>query len=342
MKKSLLAASVLALVLAVFSFQPVSAAPQSAPSAWDLLAAVNALRAANGLPAFQVDGYLMASAQGQADYLASIGPNVGNGHAGPGGNTVDERAYAAGLPYVAGLDITECWAMTGLSGTLDYVIYTIWNDPDHMGVMLSTKGLLAGVGVAVSGSWVYYILDVANYFGEGPSHVSVTSSSAAPAGTSNGAPAASNPTPVVSQYIAPVKLAEPAADGSITHRVLSGQSLWSIAVAYGVKIEDIRQLNALSEATLIYPGQSLLIRAAVQAPNTPTTPPAVSASPTAQLEPLPTAMQTSIAPTAALSPTKFSTTSSASSARLTPLFIILLALFVIGLILLALGFLLRH
>ena len=340
MKKIRIAASVLTLVLTLFTFQPVFAAPQPAPSAWDLLAAVNALRAANGLPAFQVDGYLMASAQGQADYLASIGPNVGNGHAGPGGNTVDDRAYAAGLPYVAGLDITECWAMTGANGTLEYVIYTIWNDPDHMGVMLSTKGLLAGVGVAVSGDWIYYILDVANYFGEGPTHVSITTTSAVPASGTSGAAPAGNLTPVVSQYIAPVKQAEPAADGSVTHTVLSGQSLWSIAMAYDVQIEDIRQLNALSAATLIYPGQKLLIKPSAAAMFTLT--PTVMITPTALPENIPTAVVPLMPALAVTESAQVPTNAVLSPAGLSPLYITLLVIFGLGLLLVAAGFLLRH
>ncbi len=336
MKKIYLAVCAAVLCLTAFALQPVFASPLTAPSAWELLAAVNALRAANGLPAFQTDAYLMAAAQGQADYLAAIGPDFSNGHAGPGGNTPDDRASAAGFPYVQGLDITECWAMTGPAGTLDYVIYTLWNDPDHMGVMLSSKGQLAVVGVAVSGSWTYYILDVANYFGAQPSHVQPVVVPGAPA-SSSGA------TPMVSQYVAPVKLAEPGADGSIIHEVLSGQSLWSIAIAYGVTIEELKSLNTISDATLLSIGQKLVIRAPGSAN---TAQPTSSPSP-AVTQTLPTSIPTVVTLTA--QPTLFSSTptsvpqsAAAPSLGFSLLTVGLLALFAVGVVFIAVGFLLRR
>ena len=69
----------------------------NAPGAYDLIAAVNSLRASNGLGALEVDGSLMAAGKVQADYLASIGgPNIANGHQGAGGT----YAMIAPLPLV--------------------------------------------------------------------------------------------------------------------------------------------------------------------------------------------------------------------------------------------------
>ena len=73
----------------------------------------------------------------------------------------------------------------------------------------------------------------------------------------------------VSQYIAPVKIATPQADGSIIHQVQSGQSLWSIAIKYGVKIDAIRRLNNISADGTIYIGQKLIIQSPGQ--KSPTT-----------------------------------------------------------------------
>jgi LysM repeat protein len=42
--------------------------------------------------------------------------------------------------------------------------------------------------------------------------------------------------------------------------VLQGQTLWSIATTYGVKIDQIRQLNGLTSESLIYAGEKLLIK----------------------------------------------------------------------------------
>ena len=66
--------------LCLLPYRPVLAAPQPSARAYDLIAAVNALRVAHGLAPYHVDPLLMIAAQGQADYLASQHPNVGDGH----------------------------------------------------------------------------------------------------------------------------------------------------------------------------------------------------------------------------------------------------------------------
>ena len=43
----------------------------------------------------------------------------------------------------------------------------------------------------------------------------------------------------VPQYMIPVSLATARPDGDVVHEVKYGQTLWSIAIEYGVKIEDI-------------------------------------------------------------------------------------------------------
>jgi LysM repeat protein len=59
----------------------------------------------------------------------------------------------------------------------------------------------------------------------------------------------------------------PNADGSVTHVVKDGESLWSIATAYGVSVEQIQNLNGMtSDFTVINIGQNLLIYAAGSLP----------------------------------------------------------------------------
>ncbi len=77
----------------------------------------------------------------------------------------------------------------------------------------------------------------------------------------------------------------PRPDGAIIHVVGPGQTLWGIAIAYGVKINDILNLNNLpSTTTVVYVGQKLTIRKADAASRTPTltqTHPAITLTPTA-------------------------------------------------------------
>ena len=65
-----------------------------------------------------------------------------------------------------------------------------------------------------------------------------------------------------SELIQAIELATPAADGSITHLVKSGQTLWAIAVAYKVRVAQIQFLNNLGQTVVIYEGQKLIIKEA--------------------------------------------------------------------------------
>ena len=67
----------------------------------------------------------------------------------------------------------------------------------------------------------------------------------------------------MSQIIASIKIAEPDADGNTYHVVQNGQSLWSIASAYGVKIEDVAAWNNIKDPAAIALNQKLLIPSAV-------------------------------------------------------------------------------
>jgi LysM repeat protein len=217
---------------------------------YDLIAAVNALRSANGLKAYSIDPLLMLSAQTQADYLASQAPGPVSGHVGPGGSDADARAKAVGFPYVAGLDINENWASMQIGTSFDELFNGGWSDAAHQHTMLHQYGQLAGAGIAVSGDRMYIILNVAAYWGDSGKTPWPTSSGVGQSGTPGG----------VSQYIAPVKIATPLADGSVIHQVQSGQSLWSIAIKYGIKIDTIRRLNNISPDGTIQIGQKLIIR----------------------------------------------------------------------------------
>lgn len=244
--------SVIGSALVVLSFPAVIKAQGQAPSGYDLLAAVNALRASHGLSPYGVDPLLMLSSQMQADYLASQAPGPVSGHIGPGGSDADARARAVGFPYITGLDINENWAAIPVGTTFEAIFNGVWGDSTHQHTLLHPRGQLAGAGIAVSGDTMYIILDVAAYWGDAGKTPWPTSSVIDMAGG----------TPVISQYIVPVQIATPLPNGSIVHQVQSGQSLWSIAIKYGVTIDTIRKLNGIATDNTIYIGQKLIIQEA--------------------------------------------------------------------------------
>jgi len=225
------------------------AASTSAPTAYELIEAVNAYRLKNGLPPYAIDSILMTSAQTHAEYLASQGKNY-SGHIGIGGTDADARAAALGYPQVPGLDINENWASVPLSTDIESLLFNVWGDPQHTHTLLHPQGQHIGVGVAVTDDSVIYVLDVAAYWGDAGLTQQPTSA-AYPGITREGA---------ISQYIAPVEVAEANKDGKVYHHVLQGQTLWNIAKAYGVTIEQICQLNGITSESLIYEGQKLLIK----------------------------------------------------------------------------------
>ena len=277
----ILIAALLALFLLSYPLSISHGAPQLAPSSYDVIAAVNALRTSHGLPLYDVDPILMMAAQTQADYLAST-PNFGSGHIGPGGTDADARAIALGFPYVQGLDINENWGTLQEGEPIESLIFGGWSDEQHMHTMLHDRGQLVGVGVAVSGDTAYVILDVAAYWGDAGLTAQPTTSAYGQNSATQYA---------VSQYIAPVLTASPSNDGSIWHKVMSGQSLWMIASHYKVDIERLRQLNNMGESDTIYIGQKLLI----QLPQT-ATPGGVEATAT------PASLATPLPPAGAITP----------------------------------------
>ncbi|MGV8025896.1 MAG: LysM peptidoglycan-binding domain-containing protein [Anaerolineaceae bacterium] len=250
MKKQWIALNILFLFGCLAFTKPVQAAPLQVPTAYELIDAVNAYRVANGLTPYAIDPILMISAQTHAEYLASQ-EGAYSGHVGEGGTDADARAAALGYPQVPGLDINENWAGLPISADLDTLLYTAWGDSQHTHTMLHQMGQHVGAGVAVSGDSVIYVLDVAAFWGDAGLTVQPTSD--AYPGLSSGGVS-------ISQYMAPVEIAEPNEDGKVIHTVLQGQTLWSIATTYGVKIDQICQLNGLTSESMIYTGQKLLIK----------------------------------------------------------------------------------
>jgi LysM repeat protein len=76
---------------------------------------------------------------------------------------------------------------------------------------------------------------------------------------SPGGASAPGTTPIAVQ---PLQTAAPNADGSVVHEVQYGETLWAIAIAYQVTLDELLALNGLSKEAVILPGDQLLVRPA--------------------------------------------------------------------------------
>src|SRR6266496_443090 len=74
--------------------------PNFAGTPYDLVNAVNVLRASNGLTPYSINSILMYTAQSQADFMAATGNMT---HAGAGGSGLTDRLLAAGYPLAGDL-----------------------------------------------------------------------------------------------------------------------------------------------------------------------------------------------------------------------------------------------
>lgn len=261
------------ILLVVFGSSTRGSAQAGDPYA--LIDAVNNLRAANGLPALQMNGILMSIAQGHSDYQATIGQVT---HTGAGGTRPRDRAAAAGYGGGGTFFISENIA-GGTDLSVAEVISWWLGDAPHTQTMLGANYQDIGAGVSVSNGFVYYTIDVGYMSGSG----------------SNSPPAATvtpgGPTPIP---IYMVQTATPNPDGSLVHTVLSGQTISRIAEAYGLTEAELMALNNLT-SDAIYVGDKLIIR--------PAGTPGPTATSTATTTP-------TRAPTSTRHPTRTSTASS--------------------------------
>lgn len=243
---------VLLVFIAFFPLENVAGAalaPHLQSSANDLIAEVNALRIANGLTAYSVSSILMGTAQAQADYMAAIGTVT---HSGPGGVGLTQRLLNAGYPLAGDLSLGGFRAENitgGPNKTAAQAVLEWQGDAPHLNTMLSPNLMEIGAGVAKVGNTYYMVIDCA-------------------LPTTSGQPQAYTPGPddtvvgtsAPSDFIVPIVTSTPDADGLVYHEVQYGQTLWAIAIEYGVKIDEIRALNSLGQGTDIYQGDRLLVR----------------------------------------------------------------------------------
>lgn len=265
---------ILAMLLLPVSAQAESIHQSSKQmTVYDLINAVNALRAAYGLEPYSINSILMYTAQSQADFMASTGEVT---HSGPGGTALTQRLLAAGYPLSGDLSLGGFRAENIISGNLVMVAESAINgwmgDAPHQNTMLSPNLTEIGAGVAMANGRTYLVIDVAR-----PTDApNLPSGGTSVVGSGTIVPAPDAP-------ISPVILSTPNAMGEVVHEVLYGQSLWQLAISYGVKIEDIKRLNGLLDNS-IYPGNKLLMKieaTATLAPPTATAIPVTTVAPIA-------------------------------------------------------------
>jgi uncharacterized protein YkwD len=222
----------LLVLMATWLSSPLVTLAQS-ETAYDLVNAVNDLRALHGLEPYRVDPTLMAYAQKHSEYQAKTQQST---HIHSDGT----------LPQSIGLQENVAAGDVGVV-TVAVVVYEIWVDWGHRHILVGYSTGDIGAGIAYSkNAQAYYTVDIR----PGQEAKTIT-------------PEATSPS------YAPLETSTPSKDCSIIHVVGYGQSLWSIAQAYGVTINTIRDLNNLaSDSTIIQIGQNLLIQPAC----TPTLP----------------------------------------------------------------------
>ncbi len=253
--------------------------PQFTASPYDLIDAVNALRASFGLAPYSISAILMSTAQAQADFMAATGNMT---HSGPDGIGLTERLLAAGYPLAGDLSLGGFRSENITGGNEDMPAEAAvdrWTgDAPHLNTMVSQSLTEIGAGVAVRDGRVYFVIDAARPTTSGEPQ--------GPGTTSENGNAAV--VPEVPMVIIPVTVNTPNAEGYVTHEVKPGQTLWQIAISYETKIDEIKRLNGLFDNN-IYPGNQLLVKTNVIVPTitttetptqetTSTSPPAITAT----------------------------------------------------------------
>lgn len=277
-----------------------------AQSASAIFQEVNQFRLNNGLTQFQYSNALSAAAQNQANFMAANG--VFSSHIGAGGSTPQSRAAAAGFVGQVSENIVGGTGMTAARG-LNWWI----NSPVHYNTLITSRYQQAGTGYASNGSENFYVLVVGQPSNAppppaadtSPEPLFITPITLAQPGEDgsivhvvqegqalwslaayyevtlsdlllfNSLPANAivQPGDRITIRLAEGQAPPPTPTPPTMHTVLEGQSLWSIAVQYNVKLGDILWLNQLPEDAILQPGELIRVRLAPDEAPPPTATP---------------------------------------------------------------------
>jgi LysM repeat protein len=219
----------------------------------DMISLINGWRTGTfGFPALVENSYLNSCAQWTATEMATT--HASTHLALLGYSSASDRCGQFGFSSGKTVHVTENFVYDKnltLSALTGY-----WSDSAHMLPASSAQYLYVGAGIANSDSGeTYYVLEAGSISGESAAS---SSSGAITSPNTSTDPSATTDT---SQSINPVITSTPNFDGVIYHTVKSGQTLFDIALAYGVTVNYLQEQNSLSDYT-IYVGQSLKIKLA--------------------------------------------------------------------------------
>lgn len=111
------------------------------------------------------------------------------------------------------------------------------------------------------------------------------------------------PTPTP-RPLTPIERLTPESDGAYYHTVSSGETLSGISTYYGVTLYELMLWNGLGAASVIWPGDKLLLKVTPPATDTPPPPPPTETpQPTPTLAATPTRLQDTSTPAPTLTPT---------------------------------------
>lgn len=277
-----------------------------AQSASAIFQEVNQFRINNGLVPFQYNSALAAAAQNQANFMAAN--TVFSSHVGAGGSTPQSRAAAAGYVGRVTENIVGGTGMTAPRGLTWWV-----NSPVHYNTLITSRYWEAGTGFATNGTDNFYVLVVGqpsdappqNVVDDSPEPLYITPITLAQPGEDgsivhvvqegqalwslaahydvalsdlllyNSLPANAivQPGDRITIRLADGAAPPPTPTPPTMHTVLEGQSLWSIAVQYNVKLGDILWLNNMAEDAVLQPGDLVRVRLAPDEAPPPTATP---------------------------------------------------------------------
>ncbi|MEM5774817.1 MAG: LysM peptidoglycan-binding domain-containing protein [Anaerolineaceae bacterium] len=243
----------------VILFADIPIVQAQTASCSQVIQAVNQLRSAYGLAAYETSSKWTSVAQTQSEYQASVGEltHLRADGTGPGDQSISSENIGGGTSISA-----------------EGLLYQ-WADYWHAFTMVGFSNGLVGCGVAQGqNGYYYYTLVVKNtgtLTGLPPAGSSLDlsgpadSSTGGTAGDASGIPvvtALPNQGSSAGSTRLPNVTATPQADGSVSHTISSGETVWSISELYDIPVNELIALNYLdAESPIIFPGQTLKIKA---------------------------------------------------------------------------------